>query len=165
LEERVRNSAIDLDVRPPGVQPLRPRSLGTSPVDGWQIKTYGVASEGVPRAELTRAARTCAAATLPERPDLEGAFGVGFLIVRDGIDGCLALVDWWAHDEQLYQRAFTAPADRPRELEPLATAGIGGVCELAVVAHERIAWLRHVLANPAGRDIDGYLRDTFCDAP
>jgi hypothetical protein len=142
------------------------RFLATCDVDGWKIKTYGMApADGVPRSELVRAARTRAAGVLPDRPDRVGAFGVGFLIVRDGADGCLALVDWWAHLDELYQCVFTAPADRPQALEPQLTAVIGGVCELEVLAHERSAWLRHVLANPAGRNIDAYLTDTLPAAP
>jgi hypothetical protein len=137
------------------------RYLTTVDVDGWKIKVYGIAADGQPRAELVRAARNRAAAALPDRPDQEGAFGVGFLIVRDGPERCLALVDWWMHVDELYQRVFAAPGDRPQALAPQLTAGIGGVCELEVTAHERQAWLRHVLDNPAGWDIDGYLADTL----
>jgi hypothetical protein len=138
------------------------RFLATVDVDGWQIKTYGSApADALPRGELVRAARVHAATVLPDRPDRVGAFGVGFLIVRDGLDGCLALVDWWAHGDELFQRVFAAPADRPQALEPQTTGSVGGVCELEVLAHETVAWQRHVVANPAGRDIDGYLTDTL----
>jgi len=135
--------------------------LATSDLNGWKVKTYGISADDArPRAELVRAARALAATALPGRPDLDGAFGVGFLIVRDEPDRCLVLVDWWATAGELYQRAFAAPGDRPHALAPRASAAIGGVCELAVTAHERQAWLRHVLDNPAGWDIDGYLADT-----
>jgi hypothetical protein len=138
------------------------RFLATSDVDGWKIKTYGIApADTVPRSALVRAARVRAAAALPARPDQEGAFGVGFLIVRDGFDGCLALVDWWARGDELFQRVFVAPTDQPQALEPQTSAGIGSVFELEVLVHERAAWLRHVLANPAGRDINAYLGDTL----
>jgi hypothetical protein len=141
---------------------VRLEFLATSDVDGWKIKTYGISSEDArPRAELVRAARARAAASLPDRPDREGAFGVGFLIVRDGPERCLAFVDWWAQAGELFQLAFVAPGDRPQALAPQLSAAIGGVCELEVTAHERQAWLRHVLANPAGWDIDGYLADTL----
>jgi hypothetical protein len=69
-------------------------------------------------------------------------------------------VDWWVQPDELYQCAFAAPPGTPNALEPLITAAIG-VGELAITAHEGQAWLRHVLANPAGRDIDGYLADVF----
>jgi hypothetical protein len=136
--------------------------LATCDMRGWKIKTYGISpADARPRPELVRAARAQAAAALPDRPDQQGAFGVGFLIVRDTPERCLALVDWWVEAGELYQRAFAAPADRPQALAPQLSATIGGVCELEVTAHERQAWLRHVLANPAGWDIDGYLADTL----
>ena len=138
------------------------RFLTTSDVDGWKIKMYGIApATGRPRSALVNAARRLAATALPKRPDQDGAFGVGFLVVRDDPERCLALVDWWMHIDELHQRIFVAPGAHPQEFEPEASAAIGGVCELEVTAHERQAWLRHVLANPAGWDIDGYLADTL----
>ncbi|HYN96600.1 MAG TPA: hypothetical protein VES42_22380 [Pilimelia sp.] len=139
---------------------MRLTSLATSDLDGWKLKTYGISPGGArPRAQLVRAAQSMAAAVLPGRPDREGAFGVGFIIVRDTPDYCLALIDWWAYAGELHQRTFAAPPDRPHALVPRSSAAIGGVCELEVTAHESQAWLRHVLANPAGWDIDGYLAD------
>jgi hypothetical protein len=139
--------------------------LATSDLNGWMVKTYGVSADYArPRSELIRAARALAVTALPDRPDRDGAFGVGFLIVRDDPDRCLVLVDWWARAGELYQRAFAAPGDRPQALAPRSSPAIGGVCELQVTAHERQAWLRHVLANPAGRDIAAYLADTCSTA-
>ncbi|HET9140344.1 hypothetical protein [Actinophytocola sp.] len=144
---------------------MRLAFLATSDLNGWKVKTYGISADDArPRTELVRAARALAASELPDRPDRDGAFGVGFLIVRDDPASCLVLVDWWAHAGELYQRAFAAPWDRPGALAPRSSPAIGGVCELQVTAHERQAWLRHVLNNPAGWNIDGYLADTCAAA-
>lgn len=142
----------------------RPRFLSTVDIDGWRLKTYAITSgDARPRRELVAAARLQAAATLPERPDRIGAFGVGFLVIHDddGTGRCTALIDWWIQPDELHQCAFAAPAGAPRALAPLATTAIGGTSELTITAHEGRAWLRHVSANPAGRDIDGYLADVF----
>jgi hypothetical protein len=141
----------------------RPGFLATVDVDGWQLKTYAITSgHAHPRPELMVAARRHAAAALPRRPDQVGAFGVGFLVVHDDTDsGCLALVDWWVRPDELHQRVFVAPAKRPGALEPLGTAAIGGVWELAVTAHEGQAWQRHMIDNPGRRDINGYLADVL----
>jgi hypothetical protein len=137
------------------------RHLANHDIDGWTIKTYGMAADGGrPRAELTMAARRRAATTLPPRPDRVGAYGVGFLIVHEAADACFALVDWWVHPDQLHQRVFSAALERPAALEPLHTPVIGCVSALAVIAHERQSWLRHVLTNPTGPNIDAYLADT-----
>jgi hypothetical protein len=143
----------------------RARFLATVDIDGWRLKTYAITpGDGRPRGELVAAARRQAAATLPDRPDRVGAYGVGFLVIHDcatGHTACTALVDWWVQPDSLYQCVFTAPAGDPRALSPSTTAAIGGVHELAITAHEGQAWQRHVIANPAGRDIDGYLADVF----
>lgn len=142
----------------------RPIRFQAMHLDGWKIKSYAIATAGTrPRAELMMAARRLAASTLPPRPDRVGAYGVGFLVVHDGADSCSALVDWWVRADELHQRGFSAPPDQPCALEPLLTPAIGSVWELAVTAHERQAWLRHVLANPAGPNIDAYLADICLD--
>jgi hypothetical protein len=142
----------------------RLRFLATVDIDGWRIKTYAITSgDARPRRELVAAARRQAAAILPDRPDRVGAFGVGFLVVHDCVDEgrCTALIDWWMQPDELHQCAFAAPVGDPRALERLTTAAIGGVSELTITAHEGQAWSRHVIANPAGRDIEGYLADVF----
>jgi hypothetical protein len=143
--------AVDVDQRPIGF-------LTIHDIDGWKIKTYRTTLLG---AEPLMAARLRAADSLPPRPDRVGAYGVGFLIVHQTIGSCFALVDWWVREDQLHQRVFAAPLDRPTNFEPLVAPVVGCVAALGVIDHERQAWLRHVLANPAGPDIDGYLADTF----
>jgi hypothetical protein len=139
----------------------RPRFLSTADVDGWRLKTYWVSPDGRPRSGLLAQARRRAAEVLPERPDREGAYGVGFLVVELSACRLLAQVNWWVRPDELYQRTFAALPEFPHDLEPLVTATIGGTSELAVTGHEAGAWLRRVLANPAGPDIDGYLGDVL----
>ena len=38
---------------------------------------------------------------------------------------------------------------------------IACVWDLSVIAHEREAWIRHMLAKPSGVDAEGYLGDAF----
>ncbi len=144
-------AATDVDQRPITF-------LGTHDIDGWKIKTYRTTHLG---AGLMSAARHRAAGALPERPDRVGAYGVGFLIVHQTAGSCFALVDWWVREDELHQRVFATDPDRPTAFEPLHTTVVGRVPALDVLGHERQAWLRHVLANPAGPDIDAYLADTY----
>jgi hypothetical protein len=135
--------------------------IGVSDLCGWKIKTYGIAGGSRPRAALLTAASQVATGTLPARPDLDGAFGLGFLIVHDATDGCLALVHWWVRPDELHQRVFAAAPEQPRSLAPPPTASIGHLPELAIIEHERQALLRHVLERPAGPDLDAYLTDVL----
>jgi hypothetical protein len=139
----------------------RPGFLHVDDVCGWKIKTYGVAAGSRPRAELVAAARRVTTGTLPERPDLDGSFGLGFLIVHDATGSCRALVHWWARPDELHQRVFVTSSDHPRSLALLSIAPIGRIPELLVIEHERQAWLRHMLDCPGGPDLDAYLADVL----
>ena len=135
------------------------RFVGTTDIDGWRLKTYRI-SPATGSAMLS-AARRAVAATLPARPDRVGAFGVGFLVVHLTEVRLLAQLNWWVRPDELYQHTFAAPSDDPQALAPLDTAAISGICELAIAAHEGAAWRRHVIANPAGPDIEAYLKDVY----
>jgi hypothetical protein len=150
--------------------PHRPRvigSLGVREVADWQVKVYGIAWKGEgPRPSLIEAGIRSARQALPapawrcgeEGPD---RYGVGFCVVHDASDRCFVLVHWWAAENELHQRMFSAPLEQPDALAPHTTEAIGCVWELAVTDFERRAWLRHVLTNPGGPDLDAYLRATF----
>jgi hypothetical protein len=135
------------------------RFVGTADMDGWRIKIYRVSPATGPH--MLAAARRRVAATLPSRPDRVGAFGVGFLVVHLTECRLLAQLNWWVRPDELYQHTFVSPPDSPQDLAPLDTASISGICELAIAAHEGAAWRRHVIANPAGPDIEAYLKDVY----
>ena len=150
--------------------PHRPRSichLGVRELSGWQVKLYGIAWQGEqPRPELVQAATRTAAQALPSPArQLAGdgldRYGLGFCIVHDASDHCFVLCDWWAAENELHQRMFSAPLNAPDALAPHPAEAVGCVWELAVTDFERRAWLRHVLANPGGPDEAAYLHATF----
>jgi hypothetical protein len=140
--------------------PYRPRpirALGLERAGPWRVKLYGIAAKAEqPRAALLEATRAALATELPD----EG-YGVAFAIAHDGGDGCYVLLDWFANENEIHQRLLWAPLDRPGELTAYTGDGIGCVWELAVTDHERRAWLRHVLANPDGPDLEAYLADRW----
>ena len=143
------------------------RCLGVRELSGWQVKVYGIAWQGEqPRPELVQAATRTAAQALPAPAQRLGGngpdrYGLGFCIVHDASDRCFVLFDWWAAENELHQRMFSAPLDAPAALAPHPTEAIGCVWELAVTDFERRAWLRHVLASPGSPDEAAYLQATF----
>jgi len=148
----------------------RPRTvsyLGVRELSGWRVKLYGIAWRGEePRPRLVRAAAQTASQALPTPARQLGdngpdRYGLGFCIVHDASDRCFVLLDWWAAENEIHQRMFSAPLDAPDALAAHPTEAIGCVWELAVTDFERRAWLRHVLANPGGPDVDAYLHATF----
>lgn len=66
--------------------------------------------------------------------------------------------DWWAEVNELHHHVSFPDQQRPaalrawRPVDPIACAW-----DLSVIAFERTAWVREVLANPDGPDLDAYL--------
>lgn len=138
------------------------RYLKTLEDGGWRMKLYGISADGPePRPELLIAAKEVAFETLPE-PSGGGRYGVGFVIVHDGRDGCYVLVDWWQGEDMLYQHLYLSPKGQPRGLERHTESGLTAcVWELAVISFERQAWLDSVLKNPESPNIEHYMECSF----
>ena len=110
----------------------RVRSMGIWEEAGWRIKLYGIAYRGdSPRPGVVEAAKRVAASALPQPPVTGDRYGVGFLIVHEGRDGCWCLIDWWGEEDILFHRLFAAPLDQPQEMRPVTdgrTACVGAGC-------------------------------------
>jgi hypothetical protein len=122
------------------------------------MKVYGIAAHGLSASEaLVEATVDLAARILPQPPTGEERSGLGFAIAHDAAAVGIALIYWWQSANELHQRVYVAPRDAPQALAKLADPGSGCVWELGIIDFERRAWLKDVLANPAGPDIDAYL--------
>ena len=140
-------------VRPMGVQKFR----------GWTVKVYGIAYKGgEPRGELVEAALEAARSTLPSPAVTDDRYGLGFLGIHDGRDSNFVFVSWWQNENELQHRVFFSTPERPRQLRPATTEDpIACVWDLSLIAHEREAWIRHMLADPSGPDAKAYLADAL----
>lgn len=126
----------------------RPRRVTPLGVDGG-LKIYGIAATApLPRPELVAAARRLAATTAPGGT-------LGWATAHDARPACFVLVNWW-RGVDLAQRYFRSPLDDPAALEPFEEGTVGCVWELAVTAHERLAWIRHMGGAP-----EDYLGDVL----
>jgi hypothetical protein len=109
-----------------------------------RTKHYGIATHGpLPSAALAEAVRALAEPGVP-----------GFTIAHEGTAAAMALVYWWAEENELHRRAYAAPLDDSGALEPLGGTGMACVWELEVIDFERRAWLEGVLIDG---DVDAYL--------
>jgi hypothetical protein len=121
-------------------------SRGVGRFGGWAIKVYGItAGRGSPRRRLVEAAERLAPEVLPDAPA-----GHGFVVVHEAVPACFLAVHWWATPVDLFQRYFRAEHGSPERLVEIESATIGCVWELAVVAHERDAWVQHSSATRIG---------------
>ena len=118
--------------------PHEPRQITFLGREG-RTKHYGIATHGpAPGDTLVAAVRALAE---------PGA--AGFTIAHEGKAAAMALVYWWAHENEIHRRAYAAPlplADAA-DLEPLTDAGMACVWELEVIDFERRAWLQDVLID------------------
>ncbi len=140
---------------PPPVYAPRPlRHLTLWQVGPIRAKTYHVGRR-TPREDRVQAAHAAAARMGPESEAEGGSHGLGFVVLHEGEAGTWLLMDWWAHGDILCQRLSldTGAGFRPADDRPLLAC----VWELPVIAHERGAWVRHMMR--AAPSPDGYLAD------
>jgi hypothetical protein len=144
-------------------EPYRPRPvrfLEEWAHAGWRLKVYGISyGREQPRAELIETAKRIARERLPQPAAGCGRYGVGFLGVHDGRNANFVFVDWWADENELHHHVYSGPSDELYSLNYTTPTGLS-VCvwDLRVQAFERDAWVEEVLTNPAGPDLEGYMR-------
>jgi len=124
--------------------------------DGWRMKMYGIAHGRTrPENDLVDRARELAAGVLGGVSD---HYGVGFIGVHQGKTGNFIFVDWWAQENELHHRVFISTSASPYDfVDATATGPTACVWDLAVIHHERDAWVETVMKR-GGRDgFDAYL--------
>ncbi|HXV34466.1 MAG TPA: hypothetical protein VD769_10700 [Gaiellaceae bacterium] len=145
--------ALDAPYRPRHVRFVRREEVA-----GWQLKLYGIALNGKePDPAFVEATRDLAASILPRPAASDVRYGVGFATAHDAASAYIALVYWWANENELHQRIFVSPKNEPIAFVPVENQPAGCVWELEIVDFERRAWIEDVLAGPDGPDLERYL--------
>ncbi len=143
------------------MEPYRRRktwSLGSRQVGDWRLKTYGIVVAGT-RIDDAMIAAAFGAVARQIAVTLAQGSGHGFVILHRGDQGVWLLIDRWAGDI-LHHVLLRAPLDEPAAYAPGPEDGtMACVWEMAVMQHERDAWVRHVLSQPAAPDFAAYLAD------
>lgn len=131
-------------------------------VENWTIKIYTITSNVRFRAidvlnnakkNLTQWLKTSQSLRLP-------TYGIAFLIVHEGKDGVWSLINWWIGGEMLQSSTYYTSFGNPAEFKLCPSeGGMACVWELAVMAHERKAWINHVLKRATVPDFIAYLND------
>ena len=134
-----------------------------APARRLDIEAYGIAYRGgEPRPELVDAAARAASSALPNPAVDVDRYGLGFLGIHDGRDSNFVFVCWWQKENELQHRVFFSTPELPGRLRPATQeAPIACVWDLSVIAHEREAWIRHMLAEPGAFNAEAYLADAL----
>jgi hypothetical protein len=148
----------------------RLRSLPAITVADRQLKRYHIDQPSRP---LDEGVIRAAYAVLPKAvPPAEVDAVSGWIVLHRGADdGAYMLVYTWVWDNVVEMHSYSAgqpligcPDTDPTNFVELVKPWIGCVWELAVLEHERSAWVQHVL-SPDSPDLAGYLADTHADGP
>ncbi|HZW10576.1 MAG TPA: hypothetical protein VFF69_11795 [Phycisphaerales bacterium] len=141
---------------------LRPvRCIDIVELVGFRLKLVTIVASGDQAGpDLTAGAICVAERHLREHPTRHEHYGVGFLGVHDGQGSNQVFLDLWINSNELKHTIWISSKDKPGELV-VPPDDYNSVCvwDLAVQAFEREAWLRHVLRNSAGPDLDAYLAE------
>lgn len=136
--------------------PRRLVALDAERVRGWTVKRYGVSeTRPCPPDAVVAAARKAVEDTLPDvHPD---APSHAFSVVHEDSDGCYVVVGWWSRNGLiLHTRTWLSGWDDPAAWTPAGGHATACIWETVAIAHERDAWVRHMVAPPEP-DPDGYV--------
>ncbi|NBC95549.1 MAG: hypothetical protein GVY27_04235 [Deinococcus-Thermus bacterium] len=124
--------------------PRRTEPLAPWKIPGARLRVWWVDVEGAeaPPCDVLAAAKHVAREALPGTMAAEGgSAGLGFAVIHRGTAGARLLRHWWAHGDICCQRLFHS-APETTAFAPMADrAPVPSVCELAVIAAERQAWI------------------------
>lgn len=125
----------------------RIRILQTAELGGQLTKVYAIEAPGrnVDAAASVHALRLAALQLAADRST--GALGLACVLLHAGGDGDYVLVHSWVEGYMSRLAVFNGPMDSPHELRPASSGLAPCVWEAAVLAHEREAFVRHVLAG------------------
>ena len=153
-----------MPLQPP--EPYLPRRI--APLGLWKdetrtLKAYAIQRDpdaAVPMLADEVATAACAASLNVLRAQAGPRdHDLGYTIVHVGEEAVWLLVDWWISGGIVCQRMLSAPLARPTQFEPVTAPALACVWELAVIAHERDAWVRHMLRDAPMAS--GYLNDVL----
>lgn len=150
-----------MTLTPEPYAPRRIAPLGVWREAGHSIKAYGIHRDAeLAGPILTDAVTASVRAAVRDvlsvhRGDPRG-HGLGYCIAHVGDEAVWLLVDWWISGGIVCQRMLSAPLAQPDRFTPVTAPALACVWELAVIAHERDAWVRHMLTERP--DADAYLQ-------
>ena len=140
---------------PRTVRRLGQWTSGTTPLKAYAI----LAAPGAePDAALAARAKELVAGAAKEIA-ATAQEGIGFVILHQDHEGAWLLLHWWTSGSTCAQLIWHGPPDAPAAFTPLDRPGMACVWELALIDHERRAYVRS-LAGP-GDGLAAYLQDVY----
>lgn len=136
--------------------------MGLREVRGWRLKLYSVryTPEPLPE-EVYEEGLLQAVEALPSPATAADRPGVAFVIFHCGRGVDFLVVNWWDHENELFNRVLLRSFGEAAAWEWGRGGETACVWDLQILCFERDAYVRRVLAPPHGPDLEGYLDETL----
>lgn len=126
----------------------------------WKIKIYSIShkSEFVTEHLVEIAKQQLGKWLLLTNSTTYETYYFATLLLHDAKDYQFAIINWWIDENMLQHFVYTLNSENKFELFS-GNGIVTCVWELAVLWHERNAWVNHVLMKPENPDVSSYLND------
>jgi hypothetical protein len=128
----------------------------------WQIKLYSISikNEYVSKENVQKAKQHLDNWLSKSSIYNLETYKIATLILHEGKEGCFAIINWWI-DENMLQN-FVYLIEDGQDYKLFSANGITTcVWEMAILWHERNAWVKHVLMQNEKPDFKAYLNEQF----
>lgn len=145
-------------------KPRPVRFLEVYDCQGWQIKIYSISSiNNLVQEKKVVAAKQQIPTWLKAANLYElDTYKIATLILHEGKEGCFAIINWWIDATMIQHFVYLATNEKPNEFALYSHNGIiTCVWELAVLWHERNAWMKHILLQSTQPNVEAYLLDVM----
>ncbi|MEO0471262.1 MAG: hypothetical protein AAF206_16655 [Bacteroidota bacterium] len=133
---------------------------GLERLKNWQLKLYTISTQ--PQFSAYEAMQTILTQVPSMLRQAEDHYDLAFLIVHEGSDGVWSILNWWTGMEMLQTHTRFTPFDQADQFQTIPQSGsMACTWEHAVIAHEKDAWLRHILKQPQQPDFNAYRQDVL----
>ena len=127
--------------------------------DEWMIKVYSISAfrelvdDTYVEAAIARLGEWLQSATYTGLQ----TYRIATLILHECKEGCFVIINWWIDDNMLQHFVYlTSPGDQIDFKRYSDNGIVTCVWELAVLWHERNAWIQHVLKQSENPDFGKY---------
>jgi hypothetical protein len=138
------------------------RFIGIWEMNGWKLKVYGISAtrdlsdKDTVSAAMIEGGRQIAE-TVFTRDPTTNSYGLGYVILHEGLLANWLLLDWWADEIQIRHQLYKSGSADPAAFERVTSDLIACIWELRVVGFEREAWIKTMLKSPTRPDVRRYL--------
>lgn len=144
-----------------GYAPRPVRFNGNFVFGAWRIKLYTISirNENVEESRINEVKVHLGEWLEKSKAYPLDTYQIATLIIHEGTEGCFLVLNWWIGENMLQNFCYLKRHGEP-DFQLYSDQGMMTcIWEMAVLWHERNAWVRHILQQPDNPDVDGYLSD------